>query len=855
MPGIYALTDKTYIRPNDRIEESVMEELFKKYVGVFNGDKWYVKHDMNSTNLLIGLWKLDVSNPAAFYKIEQVDYDNLIVHWTMPVTGKCVIYSVRPFVGVSHIHDQVTPSNVWTITHGFGTQDIIFTCWDENNVHVVPSQTKIIDLNTIELTFPTDTIGTAVLIITDPSSSSGFVINWDQIGDKPACYPPCEHTHKSSDIIDLGDMSTFGGHALKEFVLKADAGTIFPPLEKESLASPNLVVPKKYLPSYLPVWYQDSAGTIRAIRLIADDTGQSPLYFAKNPGSEEATLKIHFVVRRLWLMGNVTYNAYTPDKCIEASSDYLMRLKIGPGLFARAEDRNTLYLDSSAGAAKIFNRITLNAGESWSVSDSIFDKLGNYNMTLYETEQSPSTGTGESHHVWKKSGIGDVFVEYGDFMTEIGGVNGNVTSDKKVYDTDHFVYNDRNIVKFDGTIMSAPSGVDAVYYDTANRWFITRSTISSSYIYKAIRPSTQEILPYNVCNVSDLPYPSAICNGMMYMMEPDGGTGFRILRDAPSNMPSWSWTVHATFPTEALPSINSAGRIIFRCNMQYIVVLNTEFNSLSVYENATGTKLHEKSLPQVAKDFELWDDNYISVAFEDVATLCRSKTPIWDPDYTFEASIDLSMGDCSCFAIAQDGIGGALGIKPSPGQCWYAPIACRDKTPVYAYGSTTLWLSPAGAWKVSPIYAKVWDLAWEDYDLSVYDDVRIGFYPGTFLTMPDILYKWTGTSFGVSFPSDMIASQGQTLAELANIELPGDTDFSYAIYLRKEKENALKTGHITHNFTFSYREASLMYPVPIGGPTNTGHLLVKCTPGTIVLTNTLGRTLSGLKLAVTPAVV
>lgn len=855
MPGIYDITDKTYIRPNDRIEESVMEELFKKYVGVFSGDKWFVKHDLQSTNLLIGLWKFDATSPAAFYKIEQLDYNSLIVHWTMPVVGKCVLYSIRPFVGVSHIHEQTTPANVWTITHNFGTEDIIFTCWDDNKVHVVPTETRVIDKNTVELVFPSPVTGTAILIITDPSASSGVLIRWDQIGDKPDCYPPCEHKHSASDILGMANIETFGGHAVNDFVLKSDVGKVVPPLEPEGTGNPQRVVPRRYLPSYLPVWYQDSDGVIRALKLIADDKGESPLYFSKDATAEEATLKIKHVVRRLWVTGNITYNTHMPDKCIEASSDYLMRLRIGPGLFASADDRNTLYLDAAAGAAKVFQRLSLADGQEWAISDSIFSKMGSYNLSLFETEVSPTTGTSQSKHVLGKSAVGDAFVVYGDDMTEISDAAGRTTSDKVIHDTDHFVFNDREILKSDGTFLASPSNVDAVYYDPANRWFITRSVSGVTYIYRVVRPSTKETLPYNVCAMSDLPGPSTISGGMMYMLESDGANGFRVLRDAPSNMPSWSWTVHATFPNDELPSVMSTGRIVFKSSMQYTVVLNTEMNTLTVYDNATGTKLHEKSLPQVAKDFDLWEDNYISISFDGVSKLCTSTTPISDPSYSFVASIDLSMGDCSCFAIAQDGIGGALGIKPTPGHCWFAPIVCKDKTPLYAYGETTLWIQPDTAWHVSPLYAKVWDLSWEDYDTSVYDDVRIGFYPGTFYKLPDVLYKWTGSSFGSTFPSNELATQGQTLDEVANLELPGDSDFSYAIYLHKSKEFVLKAGHIVHNLLFTYKDASMMYPVPLGGPTNAGHLLVKCTPGSIVLSNTLGRELTGLKLSVTPAVV
>lgn len=856
MPGIYDLTDKTYIRPNDRIEESVLEELFKKFVGIFNGDKWYVKHDLHSTNLLVGLWKFDVTNPAAFYKIEQLDYDSLVVHWTMPVLGKCVLYSIRPFIGVSHIHEQTTPDTVWTITHNFGTEDIIFSCWDDNDMYVVPSDTKLIDNNTIELIFPLPVTGRAVLIITDPSSSSGFIVNWNQIANTPDCYPPCEHTHFAKDIIDLGDISSFSGHTVEDFVLKKEVGTVVPPLEPESTANPHPVVPRRFLPAFLPVWYQDSAGSIRALKLIADDTGESPLYFSKNVLTEEATLRIRYVVRRLWMMGNVTYNAFMPDKCVEASSDYLIRIEVGPGLMATARDRNTLYLDAAAGAAKSFQRISLLAGQEWSITDPIFDKMGSYTMSVYETEPSPTIGTSESRHIWGKTTIGDAFAVYGDDMTEIGGTNGNVTSDKVIHEDHHFVYNDREVLTPGGTLWVAPDDVDAVYYDPANRWFIVRSSLTNAYVFRAVRPATQDILPYNTCNKADLPGTSTICGGMMYMMEDDGAGGFRVLRDAPSNMPVWSWTVHATFPGEPLPSVVSAGRIIFRCNMEYTVVLNTEMNTMAVYKNSTGTRLSEKPLPQVAKDFELWDDNYVSIAFDGVASLCRTDRPVWDLDYKFEASIDLSMGDSSYFAIAMDGYGGSLGVKEIPSHFWFAPIVRRDLTKVYAHGETTLWLLPDVAWHISPLWAKVWDLFWEDYDISVYDDVRIGFYPGgKFYSMPPILYKWTGTSFGSTFPSSDLATNGQTLAELSNLELPGDLDFSYAIYLKKDRVNVLKSGHIVHNIHCTYQEATMMYPIPLGGPSNPDHLLVKCTPGTIILSNTLGRDLTGLKLAVTPVVV
>jgi hypothetical protein len=283
-----------------------------------------------------------------------------------------------------------------------------------------------------------------------------------------------------------------------------------------------------------------------------------------------------------------------------------------------------------------------------------------------------------------------------------------------------------------------------------------------------------------------------------------------------------------------------------------LIILNTTLNTLAVYDLNTKVKLSEKSLPKIAKDFDVWPDGFVSIAFEGESPLYISDTRVSNSTYTWVPSIDRDMGMCKCFAIQPTGRG-ALGIERG-NTFRHATISVQNKTKIYAAGETTLWLKSTFAWNISPFWSQILSMQWEDYDISPYNDVRIGFYPGDHATIPDTLYSWDPVTGFVPFASSDLKDVGQPLSVVNSMQLSGDQTLSYAIYIKKDLGLSLNRGHIVQNFLCRYKTADWMHPVPIGGPSNSGHMLVKCGVGALTLTNNLGRDLNGLKLVVVPTV-
>jgi hypothetical protein len=60
---------------------------------------------------------------------------------------------------------QSVPSEVWTIPHGKNSKKIQVTIWDEVDEQVYSDTVKIVDLNTVLITFNTPISGRAILMI------------------------------------------------------------------------------------------------------------------------------------------------------------------------------------------------------------------------------------------------------------------------------------------------------------------------------------------------------------------------------------------------------------------------------------------------------------------------------------------------------------------------------------------------------------------------------------------------------------------------------------------------------------------------------------------------------------------
>jgi hypothetical protein len=68
-----------------------------------------------------------------------------------------------------YLHIQGLATDVWTITHGQGSDLLLVQVFTATNDVVIPDEISIIDINTVEITFGTPTTGRAHIIFFDAS--------------------------------------------------------------------------------------------------------------------------------------------------------------------------------------------------------------------------------------------------------------------------------------------------------------------------------------------------------------------------------------------------------------------------------------------------------------------------------------------------------------------------------------------------------------------------------------------------------------------------------------------------------------------------------------------------------------
>lgn len=60
-----------------------------------------------------------------------------------------------------------TPSDLWTVTHNFDSENAIVQCFDENKSVIFPNTITIVNADTIEISFHSIQAGTARIIFLD----------------------------------------------------------------------------------------------------------------------------------------------------------------------------------------------------------------------------------------------------------------------------------------------------------------------------------------------------------------------------------------------------------------------------------------------------------------------------------------------------------------------------------------------------------------------------------------------------------------------------------------------------------------------------------------------------------------
>lgn len=844
MPGIYDITDKTYIRPADMIDESLQNQIFQKYAGDFSGKEWWIPHKLESTNLLVELWKYDQLSPAAYYLVSQLNSNNLLVKWTMPVTGKAVVYSVRDFVGVSMVYKPPLTSQVWTIYHNFGTRSILVDVWADDGTNVVPTSQVAVDDNTLEITFNQNYMGTAVLLVVDPKLSQAITLGWDQIVGVPTEFPPSPHTHGSTDM--SSDTEKFKGKTIDEFVLASDVGVNVAPLEKTSLADPTPRIPERFLPLVSNMKISDANGSMTAQEFYVDSS-KTPLYIQKQVSQKKTILSLHPVVTKTVFLGNLIPNPSLPHQEWQASSDFLTRLKLGKGLEGKLTDQNTLELSTQQGLSRRFTKTSLNVDDEWTIKDIVFDSMANYSLNLYETYADPTEQQGESLHVKGVIDVNAVFQVTGSPMLSL--FNNNLSASTTAI-ANHFVCGEDYLS--DGyQTLTAPSYADALYYDSVHRRYITRSNLGDNYAYYTIDTLLREVKPLAIVSTLGFPVYNTVVSGYLYTIQSSVSGNMQLLSTRFDDVPLLNWSLTTDFPNEILPPVGG-GTLIIRITGSVLYILNTGFNTLHAYSRTSGVKLYDLALPKLAKSFDVWPDHYISMSFVGEPTLYISLTPgnIAAVPPSFVPSVDMRTGSSTQFVLAEVG-NGSMSIMPD-GKLWWAQLSSVSNQAIYATGTCTAWLKTSGAWTVNNLWSLVTYIEWENYDLYGFDEVKIAFYPGVHASLPSTLYYWDGTGF-VGFPAIDLPLLGQPIDVVKTMTLQSNDVLSYVLYLKREGNRAFQPAFITQNFVCKYRQANIALPVPISGTGKYEAALIKCVPGLVIIKNTTGHNLLGVTLVAVPA--
>lgn len=62
-------------------------------------------------------------------------------------------------------HEQTTPASIWTVTHSKNSLNLVYQVHDSLREHLIPDSFKIIDANTVEVSFGIPQTGFLQLII------------------------------------------------------------------------------------------------------------------------------------------------------------------------------------------------------------------------------------------------------------------------------------------------------------------------------------------------------------------------------------------------------------------------------------------------------------------------------------------------------------------------------------------------------------------------------------------------------------------------------------------------------------------------------------------------------------------
>ena len=81
-------------------------------------------------------------------------------------SGSNATESYIPNTFVKNYDFNEAPNTHWSLSHGFGTKNLICMCFDELGFNVIPNEIKIVDVNTVSINFNAPLKGRLVVIFT-----------------------------------------------------------------------------------------------------------------------------------------------------------------------------------------------------------------------------------------------------------------------------------------------------------------------------------------------------------------------------------------------------------------------------------------------------------------------------------------------------------------------------------------------------------------------------------------------------------------------------------------------------------------------------------------------------------------
>lgn len=154
VPDEVVVLDENNIRVDLSDSEQIFVLLSPSAVETALPDTWKIYHNLNAREVYTQLFDLDRNEVVPTF----VELTSINSVTTLLKTGQITLDRY------TYLHNQMTSSNVWSITHNLGYSGVLVNTYDSNNLKIYPKNITLLDKNTTIVEFERDVSGYAVLV-------------------------------------------------------------------------------------------------------------------------------------------------------------------------------------------------------------------------------------------------------------------------------------------------------------------------------------------------------------------------------------------------------------------------------------------------------------------------------------------------------------------------------------------------------------------------------------------------------------------------------------------------------------------------------------------------------------------